>query len=123
MLSRVPRLIRRQPLPTSLLFLPSSRFTHSSSMTPAFHLTLTPEEERLTTLLVECAEWIDENPHEVDALRVQDSKGSWVGMLMGKEKVQLRVAGGWVRDKVSARAVGGTSSSQHPRGVLLLGEC
>lgn len=69
------------------------------STTPS--ITLTPAEERLAQLLVECAAWIDDNPAEVDNLRLKDPNGAWIGKERGTEKVELRIAGGWVRDRVS----------------------
>lgn len=63
---------------------------------------LNPNEQKLATLLVECADWVDEHPEEVDKLRLKDEEGKWIGGLRGSEKVELRIAGGWVRDKVSS---------------------
>ena len=39
---------------------------------------------------------------EVDQLRLRDVHGRWIGKERGTEKVELRIAGGWVRDKVSS---------------------
>jgi len=66
-------------------------------------ITLTPNEKKLADLLVACANWVDENPEKVDQLRLKDdTTGEWIGKLRNKkEKVELRIAGGWVRDKVS----------------------
>ncbi|GAA5851961.1 hypothetical protein JCM5353_004863 [Sporobolomyces roseus] len=63
-------------------------------------ITLTPSEAKLATLLVQCADWVDQNPTEVDKLRLKDEDGEWIGKLRGNEKVELRIAGGWVRDKL-----------------------
>jgi tRNA nucleotidyltransferase (CCA-adding enzyme) len=64
-------------------------------------ITLTTNEHKLADLLVACADWVDENPSEVDQLRLKDDNGEWIGKLRGDDKVELRIAGGWVRDKVS----------------------
>lgn len=61
---------------------------------------LTPDETRLVHLLTECANWVDQNPSRVDALRLKDDDGTWIGKERGDEPVELRIAGGWVRDKV-----------------------
>ncbi|GAA5868232.1 hypothetical protein JCM8547_002286 [Rhodosporidiobolus lusitaniae] len=66
-------------------------------------ITLTPNEQRLCDLLVGAADWIDHNPLEVDALRMTDEQGQWVGRERGNEPVELRIAGGWVRDKLLGR--------------------
>ena len=66
-------------------------------------ITLTPSEQKLATLLVQCADWVDQNPSEVDKLRLKDEDGQWIGKLRGNEKIELRIAGGWVRDKVRRR--------------------
>ncbi|GAA5961629.1 hypothetical protein JCM3765_002656 [Sporobolomyces pararoseus] len=64
-------------------------------------ITLTRNEQELADLLVGCADWIDENPLEVDKLRLRDDQtGEWIGKLRGQDKVELRIAGGWVRDKL-----------------------
>ena len=63
---------------------------------------LTPAERELAGLLVDCTNWIQTNPQQVDALRQQDADGEWIGQLRDQKPVELRVAGGWVRDKVSA---------------------
>ncbi|GAA6041291.1 hypothetical protein JCM8097_001319 [Rhodosporidiobolus ruineniae] len=63
-------------------------------------ISLTPDEQQLADLLVGCADWIEHHPHEVDALRVRDENGNWVGKERGTEPIELRVAGGWVRDKL-----------------------
>lgn len=63
---------------------------------------LNEQEQQLADLLVECADWIDHHPAEVDALRVRDERGEWIGQARTDEPVQLRMAGGWVRDKVLA---------------------
>ncbi|KAK4056333.1 CCA tRNA nucleotidyltransferase, mitochondrial [Microbotryomycetes sp. JL221] len=67
-------------------------------------ITLTDKEQQLADLLVECADWVDDNPQEVDALRLRDENGSWIGKPRGREQVELRIAGGWVRDKLIGRA-------------------
>lgn len=64
-------------------------------------ISLNPNEQKLATLLVECADWVDQHPEEVDKLRLKDEDGNWIGGRRGSEKVELRIAGGWVRDKVS----------------------
>ncbi|BGP18979.1 hypothetical protein JCM10213_002601 [Rhodosporidiobolus nylandii] len=66
-------------------------------------ITLTTAEQQLCDLLVGCAEWVEQNPNEVDALRLKDEEGRWVGKERGKERVELRIAGGWVRDKLLGR--------------------
>ncbi|KAI5478791.1 tRNA nucleotidyltransferase (CCA-adding enzyme) [Pseudohyphozyma bogoriensis] len=63
-------------------------------------ITLTPSEAQLADLLVSCATWIEQHPEEVDALRLVDDNGVPVGKLRGDDKVELRIAGGWVRDKL-----------------------
>ncbi|GAA6062579.1 hypothetical protein JCM10212_004174, partial [Sporobolomyces blumeae] len=63
-------------------------------------ISLTDNEQRLSDLVVRCAEWIDRHPDEVDRLRVKDEQGHWVGNERGTEPVELRIAGGWVRDKL-----------------------
>jgi tRNA nucleotidyltransferase (CCA-adding enzyme) len=63
-------------------------------------ITLTPNEAKLVQLLTDCADWVDQHPEEVDALRLKDDQGRWIGRERGTESVELRVAGGWVRDKV-----------------------
>jgi tRNA nucleotidyltransferase (CCA-adding enzyme) len=63
-------------------------------------ISLLPNEQQLCDLLVGCADWVERNPQEVDALRLKDDAGNWVGKERGNEPVELRVAGGWVRDKV-----------------------
>jgi len=73
-------------------------------------ITLTPSEAKLCTLLVQCADWVDQNPTEVDKLRLKDEDGEWIGKLRGNEKVELRIAGGWVRDKVRRTRFGRTKS-------------
>ncbi|KAL8279244.1 hypothetical protein RQP46_008281 [Phenoliferia psychrophenolica] len=70
------------------------------SMPSAPRISLSAQESEVFRLLVECANWIDDNPQEVDALRQKDAQGNWVGNTRGAEKVQLRVAGGYVRDKL-----------------------
>ncbi|GAA6006182.1 hypothetical protein JCM10207_000553 [Rhodosporidiobolus poonsookiae] len=66
-------------------------------------ITLTPNEQRLADLLVGCADWIDNHPQEVDSLRLKDDNGNWIGRERGTEQVELRIAGGWVRDKLLGR--------------------
>lgn len=61
---------------------------------------LNQQERQLADLLVDCAHWIDENPDEVDALRLKDERGEWIGKQRSDEPVELRMAGGWVRDKL-----------------------
>lgn len=63
---------------------------------------LTPDESRLVHLLTDCADWVDQHPEQVDALRLTDEQGAWIGKERGDEAVELRIAGGWVRDKVSS---------------------
>ncbi|CEQ39249.1 SPOSA6832_00742 [Sporobolomyces salmonicolor] len=63
-------------------------------------ITLSENEQRLARLLVECADWVDANPDEVDKLRLKDDDGKWIGKEWGNEKIELRIAGGWVRDKL-----------------------
>ncbi|GAA6024828.1 hypothetical protein JCM11491_005667 [Sporobolomyces phaffii] len=75
--------------------------THRRQSTmPLPNISLTPNEERLANLLVACADWVDANPHQVDALRLKDEQGEWIGKLRSDDKVELRIAGGWVRDKL-----------------------
>ncbi|BGP00885.1 hypothetical protein RTG_01135 [Rhodotorula toruloides ATCC 204091] len=66
-------------------------------------ITLTPNEAKLVQLLTDCADWVDQHPEEVDALRLKDDQGRWIGRERGTEAVELRVAGGWVRDKLLGR--------------------
>ncbi|GAA5907326.1 hypothetical protein JCM8208_007155 [Rhodotorula glutinis] len=67
-------------------------------------IVLTPDEHKLVDLLVGCADWVDHNPHLVDALRLKDdTTGEWIGRERGDEPVELRIAGGWVRDKLLGR--------------------
>lgn len=70
---------------------------------------LNDNEQQLAQLLVECADWIDQHPEQVDALRLKDDEGQWIGKLRTNDRLELRIAGGWVRDKVR-----NTSSSDHP---------
>ena len=67
------------------------------------NITLTSAEQKLANLLVDCANWVDQNPNEVDQLRLKDEDGQWIGKERGDDKVELRIAGGWVRDKVRPR--------------------
>jgi len=67
------------------------------------NITLTSAEQKLANLLVDCANWVDQNPNEVDKLRLKDEDGQWIGKERGDDKVELRIAGGWVRDKVRPR--------------------
>lgn len=87
-------LARRAPLSYTL------RLYSMSATLPT--ITLNANEQKLAKLLVECADWVDQHPEEVDKLRLQDEAGQWIGKLRGSEKVELRIAGGWVRDKVSS---------------------
>ncbi|GAA5998018.1 tRNA adenylyltransferase [Rhodotorula paludigena] len=66
-------------------------------------LTLTESEQRLVDLLTACADWVDANPRLVDQLRLKDDHGNWIGKERGTEPVELRIAGGWVRDKLLGR--------------------
>ncbi|BGP37431.1 CCA tRNA nucleotidyltransferase, mitochondrial [Rhodotorula kratochvilovae] len=66
-------------------------------------IALTPNEALLGDLLVQCADWVDLNPTRVDALRLKDDDGNWIGRERGDEPVELRIAGGWVRDKLLGR--------------------
>lgn len=79
------------------------RILHTIMTTRAqdLRISLSEEEKKLFCLLVDCASWIDDHPAEVDQLRVKDEEGEWVGELRGDGLVELRIAGGWVRDKVS----------------------
>ena len=80
------------------------RSTSTTMSTPPIlpAIVLTPDEHKLVDLLVGCADWVDHNPHLVDALRLKDdTTGEWIGRERGDEPVELRIAGGWVRDKVS----------------------
>ncbi|KAK4049391.1 CCA tRNA nucleotidyltransferase, mitochondrial [Microbotryomycetes sp. JL201] len=80
----------------------SSSMSGGSGIAPVIHLN--DSERQLADLLVECADWVDANPHEVDALRLRDEQGKWVGKQRGNEHVELRIAGGWVRDKLLGRS-------------------
>jgi hypothetical protein len=88
-----------------LVSLPARRlnrlYTMQSSPYILPTISLNPNEARLAKLLIDCADWVDQHPEEVDKLRLRDGKGGWIGKLRGDEKVELRIAGGWVRDKVS----------------------
>lgn len=86
-----------------------------TTSTPLHEISITSKEEGIIQLLVGCAHWIDANPHEVDLLAVVDEAGVRVGNLRGNEKVQLRIAGGWVRDKVRLTALSFVTS--HSREV------
>ncbi|GAA5885170.1 hypothetical protein JCM6882_007259 [Rhodosporidiobolus microsporus] len=77
--------------------------TTRTSMAALPSITLTPNEQRLADLLVGCADWVEQHPEEVDALRLKDENGQWVGKERGGEPVELRIAGGWVRDKLLGR--------------------
>ncbi|KDE05858.1 hypothetical protein MVLG_03801 [Microbotryum lychnidis-dioicae p1A1 Lamole] len=73
----------------------------STSTSSTAVIQLTPDEAHLCSLLVSCADWVDSNPQLVDALRLKDlSTGKWIGKTRGDEPVELRIAGGWVRDKL-----------------------
>ncbi|GAA5973317.1 hypothetical protein JCM11641_003069 [Rhodosporidiobolus odoratus] len=72
-------------------------------MTTLPTITLTDNEQKLANLLVGCADWVEQSPNEVDALRLKDEAGNWVGKQRGSEPVELRIAGGWVRDKLLGR--------------------
>ncbi|SCV72747.1 BQ2448_4284 [Microbotryum intermedium] len=77
----------------------STSTSASTSSSPLIHLT--PDEAHLCSLLVACADWVDSNPDRVDALRLKDVQtGQWIGNMRGDEPVELRIAGGWVRDKL-----------------------
>lgn len=65
---------------------------------------LTQDETRLVHLLTDCADWVDQRPDLVNALRLKDEHGEWIGRERTKDPVELRIAGGWVRDKVSLAA-------------------
>ncbi|BGP22195.1 tRNA nucleotidyltransferase [Rhodotorula toruloides] len=66
-------------------------------------IALTPNEAKLVQLLTECADWVEQHPEEVDALRLKDDQGRWIERERGTEAVELRIAGGWVRDKLIGR--------------------
>ena len=109
----------------------AARYASTSSMTTTSvqqqvpSIELTPDESRLVHLLTDCADWVDQHPEQVDALRLADDEGTWIGKKRGDEAVELRIAGGWVRDKVSlhrllrtdtmcamsGRSLGGAASS------------
>lgn len=76
-------------------------------------IALTPNEAKLVQLLTDCADWVDQHPEEVDALRLKDDQGRWIGRERGTEAVELRVAGGWVRDKVRSPFFSSGWHSQH----------
>lgn len=75
--------------------------TMSTSALPT--ITLTAAERALADLLTSCTDWIAHHPDQVSALRTQDPSVEWIAELPVGLEVELRVAGGWVRDKVSAR--------------------
>ncbi|KAM0751813.1 poly A polymerase C-terminal region-like protein [Meredithblackwellia eburnea MCA 4105] len=75
--------------------------TTASAVSPT--ISLNHNEQKLATLLVQCADWVEQNPQEVDALRLKDDRGQWIGRERGDEPVELRIAGGWVRDKLLQR--------------------
>ncbi|KAK4705929.1 hypothetical protein P7C70_g278, partial [Phenoliferia sp. Uapishka_3] len=77
-------------------------------------ISLTQNEAQLAQLLVDCATWVDANPHEVDELRLKDGNGRWIGKQRGTEKVELRIAGGWVRDKLLGQQSDDIDVSIHP---------
>ncbi|BGO88889.1 tRNA nucleotidyltransferase (CCA-adding enzyme) [Rhodotorula toruloides NP11] len=88
---------------TPLRRLPYTR-TAMSTVAPVLPtISLTPNEAKLVQLLTDCADWVDQHPEEVDALRLKDDQGRWIGRERGTEAVELRVAGGWVRDKLLGR--------------------
>lgn len=99
-----------------------------SQLVPSIELT--PDESRLVHLLTECADWVDQHPEQVDALRLTDDHGAWIGKERGDEAVELRIAGGWVRDKVSSHRLlgpthlcacwGARSKKQRPYASLCL---
>lgn len=93
--------LRHLSRPTHLTSLPrlnTSTTTRTMASLPS--ISLLPNEQQLCDLLVGAADWIQQHPEEVDALRLRDDEGNWVGRERGKESVELRIAGGWVRDKV-----------------------
>lgn len=83
---------------------PPARYIHKMAMSTSMlpKVILNDNETRLARLLVECADWIDQHPEQVDQLRLRDEQGQWIGKLRTDEKVELRIAGGWVRDKASS---------------------
>ncbi|GAA6047725.1 hypothetical protein JCM3770_001746 [Rhodotorula araucariae] len=101
-LARLPSSPRRNPVQALLL----TRGTATAAMA-AFQtlpaITLTPNEALLVDLLVRCADWVDLNPHLVDALRLRDDNNNWIGRERTRDPVELRIAGGWVRDKLLGR--------------------
>ncbi|GAA5847313.1 hypothetical protein JCM3766R1_003946 [Sporobolomyces carnicolor] len=80
-------------------------------------ITLTPNEQKLADLLVACADWVDLNPHLVDNLRLKDDNGEWIGKLRGDDKIELRIAGGWVRDKLLGKESDDVDISTSPDPV------
>ncbi|GAA5952700.1 hypothetical protein JCM21900_000407 [Sporobolomyces salmonicolor] len=101
---RLPLLLSRSlassPLRLPLISLTAPRpLAHCRTMSIPT-ITLSENEQRLARLLVECADWVDANPDEVDKLRLKDDDGKWIGKEWGNEKIELRIAGGWVRDKL-----------------------
>lgn len=118
---------RHTTLPLRQLLSRRAFLTRAYSMSPTLPtITLNPNEQRLAKLLVECADWVDEHPEEVDKLRLQDEEGQWIGKLRGSEKTELRIAGGWVRDKVSAVSAAATRTELVRfglRGVRKLWTC
>lgn len=82
-----------------------ARATSTMAVNAVPSLTLTESEQRLVDLLTACADWVDANPRLVDQLRLKDDNGNWIGKERGSEPVELRIAGGWVRDKVSTRSL------------------
>lgn len=72
------------------------------------HISLSAEEAELCELLTSCAKWIDDTNALAPLEDLPDTAASFIEwkaaqdrLGTGREKVQLRVAGGWVRDKVS----------------------
>ncbi|GAA5829155.1 hypothetical protein JCM11251_004143 [Rhodosporidiobolus azoricus] len=102
------RLVRSHRL-TPLHHLPATVYhprntpTRSKMTSTIPAIILTANEQRLADLLVGCADWVEQHPEEVDALRLKDENGQWVGKERGNEPVELRIAGGWVRDKLLGR--------------------
>lgn len=70
----------------------------AASTSNSVRIQLTEQERELQRVLVECAQWIDSNERWHKQLEQEERYRSDKGK--ERENVELRIAGGWVRDKV-----------------------